>query len=120
LINSYSQVFVTARLNWLLRNFGDFVSMFLLWVKTYRGDFEMILAEASNFNLQLLHQKEDERQFSIVMKLLSKTATCPQCSSLSTRKHSRYTRILQDVPLDDKEASQRNHSLSLKQVKYHH
>lgn len=63
----------------------------------------MILADESNYNLQLLHQQEGEDQFSFVMELLSKNAVCPKCSSLSTRKHSRYTRILKDVPLDDKE-----------------
>ncbi|QTN01137.1 hypothetical protein ERJ70_18710 [Sediminibacillus dalangtanensis] len=45
----------------------------------------MILEKASNHKIELLHQEEEETQFSFVMKVTSKQTTCPRCGSLSNQ-----------------------------------
>lgn len=65
----------------------------------------MILEKTSRHTLQILHQQEEEKTFSFIMEVTTKQAPCPRCGFKSTRKHSRYTRKLQDVPMDDKEVA---------------
>src|SRR5437868_4019322 len=48
--------------------------------------------------LQLHHVFEEEQLLTFILITTSAQAVCPDCHRLSTRVHSRYTRILADLP----------------------
>ncbi|TDQ32149.1 transposase family protein [Aureibacillus halotolerans] len=52
---------------------------------------------------EIMYQEEDANTFSMVMNVTSPHAKCPHCGTNSSRRHSRYTRKIQDVPMVDKE-----------------
>jgi transposase len=52
-----------------------------------------------------LHVEEvliDKNRLKVVLSSTQLTATCPYCSSLSARVHSRYTRTLVDLPCQER------------------
>ena len=53
-------------------------------------------------NLRHVSYKTDEKNITISAKSVSKQATCPYCNAISKKVHSRYTRKLQDLPIQGK------------------
>lgn len=54
-------------------------------------------------NVRLLSVQTSSHQVTVIMDLQSHQATCPHCGTLSSRKHGRYMRLVQDLPRDDRE-----------------
>jgi hypothetical protein len=55
--------------------------------------------------LEVLHVYEEKTSFQITMKSTHQSCPCPRCGVMSSRPHSRYTRIIQDLPIGEKSVS---------------
>jgi hypothetical protein len=55
--------------------------------------------------LEVLHICEGESSFQITIQSTHKSSPCPHCGVRSFRPHSRYTRLIQDLPIGEKSVS---------------
>lgn len=53
-------------------------------------------------NLELLHISSTNESLLLTLKSTSNSSPCPSCSKQSSRIHSQYTRMVQDLPISDK------------------
>lgn len=60
------------------------------------------ILELPDKNLRYVTHEIAEKTLNINLKSKSKKATCPHCGKKSSNVHSRYTRKLQDLPIQDK------------------
>lgn len=52
--------------------------------------------------IEVLHIQEEPFSFQITIQSTHQSCRCPHCGVPSTRPHSRYTRLIQDVPIGEK------------------
>lgn len=55
-----------------------------------------------DLDLELLHVTSTDDSLFLAVKRSSTSASCPGCSTLSHRKHSQYSRKVQDLPIGSK------------------
>ncbi|ABS23593.1 transposase family protein [Bacillus cytotoxicus] len=51
--------------------------------------------------LELIDVSTKDRHLRFIVKSNRISANCPSCHSISSRRHSRYTRLIQDLPITD-------------------
>lgn len=54
-------------------------------------------------SFQLIHTEETETTYSFYLQSTAHSAPCPNCHSVSSHRHSRTTRTIQDLPINEKE-----------------
>ncbi|NSL53369.1 transposase family protein [Calidifontibacillus erzurumensis] len=52
--------------------------------------------------IEVLHVQEEHSSFIITIQSTSQSCPCPHCGVPSSRPHSRYTRLVQDLPIGEK------------------
>ncbi|OIJ20126.1 hypothetical protein BKP45_10080 [Anaerobacillus alkalidiazotrophicus] len=52
-------------------------------------------------NVEVIHYSKQNEQWDIILKLITKATSCPSCNCVSTRIHSKYTRRIQDLPMNN-------------------
>ncbi|USK62408.1 transposase family protein [Peribacillus asahii] len=65
----------------------------------------MISWPSTDSFLEVLHVYEEQTSFQIIIQSTHQSCPCPCCGVMSSRSHSRYTRILQDLPTRGKSVS---------------
>lgn len=63
--------------------------------------YEMITPFGSNF--ELVHQEASDMELRFFLISRTKSAICPKCQQVSTRRHSRKNRQIRDLPIAQKE-----------------
>lgn len=52
-------------------------------------------------NVEVIHFTKQNEQWDIILKLMTKSTFCPTCNFVSSRMHSKYTRKIQDLPMNN-------------------
>lgn len=55
--------------------------------------------------LEVLHIQEEQTSYKITIRSTHQSCPCPRCGVQSSRPHSRYTRLIQDLPIAEKSVS---------------
>lgn len=63
--------------------------------------YEMIIPFGANF--ELVHQEASDIEMRFFLISRTKSAICPKCQQVSTRRHSRTKRQIKDLPIVQKE-----------------
>ena len=53
-------------------------------------------------NVEVIHTLMESEEMYVVLKVCSTHARCPECKCLSSRRHSRYARKADDLPVSDR------------------
>lgn len=60
---------------------------------------------APNAFMEVLHIQTENQHIQLTVQSTHTFTHCPTCAAVSSRIHSRYTRIVQDVPFNEKSVS---------------
>lgn len=87
---------------WLLLPFGDVYPYCFCGISLCKKGEEAMLEKFLNLddNVEVMNFYKQDNQWNIVLQLLTDSAFCPNCNLPSTRPHSRYTRKIQDLPIN--------------------
>lgn len=56
----------------------------------------------STTSFQLVHTEQTETAYSFYIQSIAHSATCPNCHAVSSHRHSRTNRTIQDLPMNEK------------------
>lgn len=55
-----------------------------------------------NAFMEVLHIQREDQHIQLTVQSTHTFTHCPTCATVSSRIHSRYTRLVQDVPFNEK------------------